>query len=412
MLCSGLCLSWAWTALFLAGRGRQFHWVNAFRTDGGLSPAMGIRDVTRRWNELKVTMYASKNIPLESSSSSSSSTESLPSSSSERPPQYQQTANTLSSEQDRPRRQYYGRTALRDATVRKGRVPYGEESRKYRRTVYTETDWVEHRRSDRILSNLKGVFYSGIVRQIQHQVTLVAAAATVMVILHQFHALELHVPSLPFQLSSPALGLLLVFRTNSSYGRWSQACSAWSRVVSNSRNMVRMAATFTDGNIFVNQEEHREKQFENATDDSDSVNNTRDDNTQTVRRLSQATWLLARSLMNQFLPRHEDEDLYCTEVRATIDDRKLVKRILQAPDRASAALMEVSLALDRVPIDEKRRVEIDKSIVLLGDCLSTCEGIYRNPVPLVYTRHTSRFLSLFLLLLPLALSSGRRYLRH
>ena len=414
MLCRGIFIHWVWTALFLVGSGRHFHSVDALITGWGFSPAANgtTRDVKQRSrtaSSRKVTLHASKKdsliIPLESSSSSSSTNSLSPSSFSEQLQQPHQPTKTTLSEQDRPRRQYYGRTALRDATVRQGRVPYGEESRKYRRTVYTETDWVEHRRSDRILSNLKGVFYSGIVRQIQHQVTLVAAAATVMVALHQFHALELNIPSLPFQLSSPALGLLLVFRTNSSFGRWSQACSAWSRVVSNSRNMVRMAATFTDVTISVSKAKDGEKRNEDATDDPVSNNNdyVRDDNLQTIRHLSQATWLLARSLMNQFLPRHEDEDLYCQEVRATITDRKLVKRILQAPDRASAALMEVSLALDRVPIDEKRRVEIDKSIVLLGDCLATCEGIYRNPVPLVYTRHTSRFLSLFLLLLPLAL---------
>ena len=46
---------------------------------------------------------------------------------------------------------------------------------------------------------------------------------------------------------------------------------------------------------------------------------------------------------------------------------------------------------------------MDKSIILLGDALETCERIFTSPVPLVYTRHTARFLSFWLLLLPLAL---------
>lgn len=33
----------------------------------------------------------------------------------------------------------------------------------------------------------------------------------------------------------------------------------------------------------------------------------------------------------------------------------------------------------------------------------SCEGLRKNPVPLVYTRHTSRFLALWIFLLPLAL---------
>ena len=59
--------------------------------------------------------------------------------------------------------------------------------------------------------------------------------------------------------------------------------------------------------------------------------------------------------------------------------------------------------LDSLPIDEKRRVEMDKSIIIIGDALETCERIFTNPVPLVYTRHTARFLSMWLLLLPMGL---------
>ena len=33
----------------------------------------------------------------------------------------------------------------------------------------------------------------------------------------------------------------------------------------------------------------------------------------------------------------------------------------------------------------------------------TCDGLSKMPVPLVYTRHTGRFLALWLILLPLAL---------
>ena len=64
---------------------------------------------------------------------------------------------------------------------------------------------------------------------------------------------------------------------------------------------------------------------------------------------------------------------------------------------------DLSRAVHQLPMDEKRRVEVDKSVILLGDALETCERIFTSPVPLVYTRHTARFLSCWLLLLPLAL---------
>lgn len=52
-------------------------------------------------------------------------------------------------------------------------MPYGEESRKFRRTVYTHDDWVKHRSPDRFFTNLLTTTTSGIykVRCIGHHVT-------------------------------------------------------------------------------------------------------------------------------------------------------------------------------------------------------------------------------------------------
>ena len=50
--------------------------------------------------------------------------------------------------------------------------------------------------------------------------------------------------------------------------------------------------------------------------------------------------------------------------------------------------------------------EIDKALVKLGDQVSAAERLYSSPVPLVYTRHTARFLACWLLLLPFALVGG------
>eukprot|EP00962_Isochrysis_galbana_P021537 scaffold6354_cov126-Isochrysis_galbana.AAC.14 len=49
------------------------------------------------------------------------------------------------------------------------------------------------------------------------------------------------------------------------------------------------------------------------------------------------------------------------------------------------------------------RSRIDSSITTLVDLTGACERIFKSPVPLVYTRHTSRFLALFLIFLPFGL---------
>jgi putative membrane protein len=259
---------------------------------------------------------------------------------------------------------------------------YGESSRKYRRTIYSHEDWLLHRSDDRLGDNLRGILFSGIVRQLKTEVTIEIAFATAVVLWNQIGAPQtnlpqIYLPTLPFTLSSPALGLLLVFRTNASYARWMDGRSRWGQIISQSRNMVRMASTFCDR-------------------EDDSSGNK-------MENLARHTWLLSRSIMNSLSGPEDDAPYQKALAEAFSDNPQLVSQMLAAPDRASAALMDTSLTLDGLPIDEKRRVEIDKSLVIIGECLSQCERIYQQPVPLVYTRHTARFLSLWLLMLPLGL---------
>ena len=54
-------------------------------------------------------------------------------------------------------------------------------------------------------------------------------------------------------------------------------------------------------------------------------------------------------------------------------------------------------------LDGSARVALDVEVKQLQDSLGNCERILYNPIPLSYTRHTARFLVLWLLLLPLAL---------
>lgn len=273
--------------------------------------------------------------------------------------------------------------SMRAATAKLGSVPYGEASRQYRRTVYTHEDWIAHRSEDRLLSNLKGVFFSGVVRQLKKEIGLVTTVAVLVVgwndLLVPAMPMIPHLclPMTPFTLSSPALGLLLVFRTNTSYQRWLEGRNRWGVIIAQSRNIVRMASTFAD----TSSEEGRK-----AIDD-----------------LSQIVWILSRTIMNRLSGLNDDAD-YEKELRKVCKDNdSLTLRLLSAPDRASAALMEASIVLDCIPVDEKRRVEIDKSLVVIGDAMSVTDRIFTSPVPLVYTRHTARFLSVWMLLLPFAI---------
>lgn len=289
--------------------------------------------------------------------------------------------------------------SIQEATEVLGRVPYGESSRKYRRDVYTHSDWVKHRSEARVFANLRGIFFSGVIRQLRNEAALITGMAVFCVVWNDLIVPGaggdavlpcLKLPLLPFTISSPALGLLLVFRTNASYQRWLEARVRWGTIESNAKNMVRMGATFCD-------------------------TSSHPQNLVLIEELAQAAWLVSRSIMNQLAGPTEDQDAdYEAELRQVYgnDDPLVEDMMAAAPHRAHVALMEASLALDAIPVDEKRRVEADKSLVMIGETLSACERIFKSPVPLVYTRHTSRFLSIWMILLPFSIHDEFLKLAH
>ena len=85
--------------------------------------------------------------------------------------------------------------------------------------------------------------------------------------------------------------------------------------------------------------------------------------------------------------------------------------ILDAPHRPLHVLQRLSEELEggggggpRVaPLDPVLARELDHRVVALTNALGACERIRNTPIPTTYTRHTSRFLTLWCNLLPLAL---------
>jgi hypothetical protein len=107
-------------------------------------------------------------------------------------------------------------------------ISYGEESRRYRRTVYSHDDWVKHRSPDRFSRNMMSVLTSGIYKNIQNQVAFVTCISAMVVLWNALVggytdfkgvkqagllagtiASTLTLPMGPFTLSSASLGLLL-----------------------------------------------------------------------------------------------------------------------------------------------------------------------------------------------------------
>ena len=136
-------------------------------------------------------------------------------------------------------------------------ISYGEESRRYRRTVYTHDDWRKHRSPDRFIYYIRSLFSSGVYKNLGREVTATTAVATFVCLYNclaggytDFEGVKhaaffvtkdgfslpmIGLPLAAFTLTSPSLGLLLVFRTNTGYQRWDEARKNWGMNINHTR---------------------------------------------------------------------------------------------------------------------------------------------------------------------------------
>jgi putative membrane protein len=297
------------------------------------------------------------------------------------------------SDADRETRLHAGRPTEQDLERFQS---YGEASRKFRRSYFGHSDWLNARRDGRYLYNFRTLFSSGVARQLFKEVSTVAYIATFLVAWNallvvgydDFSGVHhdplassvlplLQLPSEPFTLSSPALGLLLVFRTNTSYQRWDEGRKAWGQIINNSRTCVRLGTTWADKE----QDGSKEK----------------------LRRLADAVWSFPRSLSFHMLGPLEDAAAFAQDVQ-NLNDKDFARDLLTVRHKPTRSLKEITEALGTINFKSiVYQAETEKSVTALCDALGACERIFTSPVPVFYTRHTARFLVSWLFLLPLAL---------
>ena len=80
-----------------------------------------------------------------------------------------------------------------------------------------------------------------------------------------------------------------------------------------------------------------------------------------------------------------------------------VDACMAAKNRPMYCIGAMSHNLRVAGVEPMGRARMDTSLQTLVDLTGACERIFKSPVPLVYTRHTSRFLTTFLLFLPFGL---------
>jgi ion channel-forming bestrophin family protein len=119
-----------------------------------------------------------------------------------------------------------------------------------------------------------------------------------------------------------------------------------------------------------------------------------------LARLAAAVWCFSRSMTRHTLSAAEDEDVYTADCRAYLRP-DLAEELINARHKPTRAMYELSCAINNFPLSDWRRVAMDSAATALCDAMGGNERIFTTPVPRVYTRHTARFLEVWLLLLPL-----------
>ncbi|CAN6296890.1 unnamed protein product [Urochloa humidicola] len=242
-----------------------------------------------------------------------------------------------------------------------------------RRPLYDHASWREHRSSRRHLRHFLSSLSSRVILSLAPPVAAFTAfAAAIATYNTLLPAYALTASSLPYQLTAPALALLLVFRTEASYARFDEGRKAWMRVLAGAADLAGMVM-------------HRPA-AQQADDEP-----------------------LRRALLNYILAFPvalkchilSDSDVE-TDLQGLLAQDDLTV-VLASKHRPRCIIEFISQTLQILDLDEQKRSIMESKLSCFLEGIGVCEQLIGIPIPVSYTRLTSRFLVLWHLTLPIIL---------
>lgn len=182
----------------------------------------------------------------------------------------------------------------------------------------------------------------------------------------------LRASSLPYQLTAPALALLLVFRTEASYSRFVEGKKAWTAVIAAASDFARLVMA-------------------------------------TVDVSGKGDFQVKKELLNYIIAFPivlKCHVLYGSDVERDlqhlleVDDIAL---IMKSNHRPRCTIEFISQSIRLLKLEDSRRSILESKITCFHEGIGLCEQLLGIPIPLSYTRLTSRFLVLWHLTLPIIL---------
>ena len=247
-----------------------------------------------------------------------------------------------------------------------------------KRSLYNHETWVEHRSSRRHVRHLLSSFSSRVILSLIPPVIAFTSVAVIVASYNSavtFHWLPeffplLRASSLPYQLTAPALALLLVFRTEASYSRFEEGRKAWTKIIAGTNDFARQVVAGVE---------------------------------------SSGDALLKKALLQYIMAfpvALKCHVIYGSDIRQDlqnlleVDDLAVV---LSSKHRPRCIIEFISQSLQLLNLDDAKRHVLESKLSCFHEGIGVCEQLMGIPIPLSYTRLTSRFLVLWHLTLPIIL---------
>eukprot|EP00958_Prasinococcus_capsulatus_P029001 scaffold7242_cov400-Prasinococcus_capsulatus_cf.AAC.23 len=248
-----------------------------------------------------------------------------------------------------------------------------EAARAYERVHFTKTDWIQHRSSGRYWRHLLAPDAWHSLRSLVGPILCTMALSAVAASLHTWRVVPTYIAHnfnaspMACVLVTSMISLLLAFRANNCYARWHSARASWGVMITRIRNVVRQNKRWVHDRV-------------------------------SQQHIHSYMMCFGYCLMHRL--REEPYDR--VELLQHVSEAE-VEKICNVAHAPMYCLQAITALVRRQHLTPMQEVRMDENLSLISDCIGECENILRNPVPVLYTRHMSRSVMLYLLILPFAL---------
>ncbi|KAL3615649.1 Voltage-dependent chloride channel 1, chloroplastic [Castilleja foliolosa] len=253
-----------------------------------------------------------------------------------------------------------------------------ENGMKKKRSLYVNENWVQHRSSWRHVRHFVTSLNSRVVLSLVPPVMFFTSVAVVVATYNSAVVMNwlpeflpvLRASSLPYQLTAPALALLLVFRTEASYSRFEDGKKAWTRIIAGANDFARQ--------VIVSVESPNDRLLKNAI----------------LKYIMAFPVALKCHIIYGSNTEQDLQNLLDVEDLAVI---------LGSKHRPRCIIEFISQSLHLLDLEPSKLNMLESKLSCFHEGIGVCEQLMGIPIPLSYTRLTSRFLVLWHFTLPIIL---------